>query len=49
MVSEFKDVKVGVVKGVKEKFVGLVLKKDCQLKEEIWGGVQGQNHPSRRG
>jgi hypothetical protein len=40
MVSDFKDIKVGVVKGVKGKFVGLVLKKDCQLKEEIWGGYK---------
>jgi hypothetical protein len=40
MVSKFKDIKVGVVKGVKGKFVGLGLKKDCQLKEEIWGGYK---------
>jgi hypothetical protein len=40
MVSEFKDVKMGVVKGVTGKFVGLVLKKDCRLQEEIWGGYK---------
>jgi hypothetical protein len=40
MVSEFKDVKMGVVKGVTGKFVGLVLKKNSRLVEEIWGGYK---------
>jgi hypothetical protein len=40
MVSEYKDIKQQVVKGVTGKFVGLALKPGHSLREEIWSGYK---------
>ena len=40
MVSEFKDVERGIVKGVTGRFVGVVLKSGCSFEVEIWGGFR---------
>jgi len=40
MVSDFKDIEKGVVKGVTGKFIGIVLKTGCDFEVEIWSGFK---------